>query len=79
MKLMMKAAIRRNCLAKTFAPIFVGSALKNKGVQKLLDGVLDYLPNPSQIANFALDESSGYCFLNKTSSKIFSKLFELIN
>ncbi len=53
----LKAAIRRTCLAKTFTPVFVGSALKNKGVQKLLDGVLDYLPDPSEVANFALDES----------------------
>ena len=56
-KELLKKAIRRTCLAKTFTPIFVGSALKNKGVQKLLDGVLDYLPNPAEVANFALNES----------------------
>src|SRR5699024_10106267 len=33
-----------------FYPVFVGSAFKNKGVQLILDGVLDYLPAPTDIA-----------------------------
>jgi len=39
-------ALRRATLAGEIVPVLVGSALKNKGVQKLLDAIVDYLPSP---------------------------------
>ena len=44
-----KAAVRRGCLDNTFIPTFCGSAFKNKGIQRLLDAVIDFLPSPLDI------------------------------
>ena len=45
----LKAAIRRGTLGAKFAPILTGTAFKNKGVQPMLDAVVDYLPSPLDI------------------------------
>ncbi len=55
----LKAAIRRQVISCNFVPVFMGSAFKNKGVQALLDGVVEYLPEPIEKPNFALDRSKG--------------------
>ncbi len=44
-----KAAIRKGTIALKMSPVVVGSALKNKGIQQLLDAVVDYLPSPKDI------------------------------
>ncbi|MEM1159265.1 MAG: elongation factor G [Verrucomicrobiota bacterium] len=44
-----KEAIRRQTIANTFVPVVGGSAFKNKGVQALMDAVIDYLPSPLDI------------------------------
>ncbi|MDH5174183.1 MAG: elongation factor G [Elusimicrobiota bacterium] len=43
------AALRKATLAVKMIPVFCGSALRNKGVQMLLDGVVDYLPSPKDL------------------------------
>ncbi|XP_037326437.1 elongation factor G, mitochondrial [Pungitius pungitius] len=50
----LKAAIRRATVQRLFTPVLVGTALKNKGVQPLLDAVLDYLPTPTEVKNYAI-------------------------
>ncbi len=46
---MLKAAIRKATLSSELTPVLCGSAFKNKGVQPLLDAVLDYLPSPLDV------------------------------
>ena len=45
----MKKCIRKGTLSQDFVPVFCGTAFKNKGVQPLLDAVVDYLPSPVDI------------------------------
>ncbi|MDR0677866.1 MAG: elongation factor G [Holosporaceae bacterium] len=45
----LKACIRKGVINGAFVPVFCGSAFKNKGVQTLLDGVMDFLPSPLDI------------------------------
>jgi Translation elongation factors (GTPases) len=43
--------VRKGCLNFEFVPVLTGSAFKNKGVQPLLDAVVDYLPSPTDIGS----------------------------
>ncbi len=73
---MLKAAIRRQTIANKFVPVVGGSAFKNKGVQYLVDAVVDYLPSPIDIppargqdpdtaepVDVAADDSAKFCSL----------------
>jgi elongation factor G len=55
----LRAAIRRATLALKMTPVMCGSAIKNKGVQLLLDAVVHYLPNPGEVVNEAHDQLKG--------------------
>ncbi len=52
---MLQPAIRRETLARNLTPVLMGSALKNRGVQPLLDAVVDYLPSPLEMEYEAMD------------------------
>jgi elongation factor G len=45
----LKAALRKACIQTSIIPVFCGSAYKNKAIQKLLDGIVAYLPAPTDI------------------------------
>ena len=52
----LKAALRKGIIANKAAAVFCGSSLKNKGVQILLDAVVDYLPSPADIPTIKVSE-----------------------
>jgi elongation factor G len=52
-------AVRNGTLTLKLTPVLVGSAYKNKGIQPLLDAVVKYLPNPTDITNEAIELDNG--------------------
>ncbi|MGR3343960.1 MAG: elongation factor G, partial [Paracoccaceae bacterium] len=48
----LRALIRKGTLSMTFVPVLAGSAFKNKGVQPLLNAVIDYLPSPLDVVDY---------------------------
>jgi len=48
----LRAMIRKGCLSLSFVPVLGGSAFKNKGVQPLLNAVVDYLPSPLDVVDY---------------------------
>ena len=54
-----KACIRKGTKDMTFFPTYTGSAFKNKGIQLILDAVVDYLPNPTEVDPQPLTDDEG--------------------
>ena len=55
----LKNALSKACIANQLVPVFCGSAYKNKGVQKLLDGVVEYLPAPTDVPDVEGTDEDG--------------------
>nr|XP_054771369.1 elongation factor G, mitochondrial-like [Lytechinus pictus] len=75
-----KDAVRRCVLKRTFTPVMMGTALKNKGIQPLLDAIIDYLPNPTEVNNYAFndqDEKVKMSPIRDNSDKFVSLAFKL--
>ena len=65
-----KASIRKQVLDCKLFPVFCGSAYKNKGIQMLLDAVIDYLPNPLDVPPVkGTDPKTGEEMTRKASDK----------
>ena len=54
-----KNGIKEACLKMEIIPMLCGSAFKNKGVQTLLDAVVDYLPSPTEVSNIKGEDLEG--------------------
>jgi len=72
-----KNAIRKGCIDNTFVPTLCGSAFKNKGVQRLLDAIIDFLPSPvdvGSISGFEPGDTDVQLTRNPDDSEPFSAL-----
>ncbi|MDP3705775.1 MAG: elongation factor G [Legionellaceae bacterium] len=71
----MQAALRKRTVNNEIVPVFCGSAFKNKGVQAVLDGVIDYLPSPLDVpAIKGLDEDGEEAYRTTSYETPFSAL-----
>ncbi len=72
---LLKSVIRKATLGVQFFPVFCGSAFKNMGVKKMLDGVLDYLPAPTDIvATKGIDHNGAEVDIHSTDDAPFAAL-----
>jgi elongation factor G len=78
----LKAALRKATIANEATPAFCGTALKNKGVQPLLDAVIDYLPSPADIGSVdgiaPDDEDEVITLLAKDDAPLSALIFKIV-
>ncbi len=65
----LKAALRKGTIECTAVPVFCGSAYKNKGVQKMLDGVIEYMPAPTDIPDITGVDMEGNPIVRHSSDE----------
>ncbi|MEE3392782.1 MAG: elongation factor G [Lachnospiraceae bacterium] len=65
----MKKVLRKATIESKAVPVFCGSAYKNKGVQKLLDGVIEYLPAPTDVPDITGVDEDGNDVVRKSSDE----------
>ncbi|MCK5807910.1 elongation factor G [bacterium] len=76
---MLKRAVRKGTVSGDLNPVFCGTAFKNKGVQRLLDGVIDYLPSPLDvIPEVALDRRDKELNVTATSDFLSAFVFKIV-
>lgn len=78
----LKKCIRKGAIAQTFVPVLCGSAFKNKGVQPMLDAVIDFLPSPLDLPPMegVLPDSDEVVVRKADASEPFSALaFKIMN
>ncbi|WP_407443207.1 elongation factor G [Fibrobacter sp.] len=81
-KALIKKTIREATIRLDITPVFMGSAHKNVGVQKLLDGVIDYLPCPTDVENKCLDidnEEAEVVLKSEDAQPLVCYAFKLVN
>jgi len=78
----LKEALRKGVIANKAAPVFCGSALKNKGIQVLLDAVVDFLPSPADIPAITVadpdDEEKTFELATQDDQPLSALVFKIV-
>ncbi len=76
---LLKRAIRKGTLDAELYPVFCGTAFKNKGIQRLLDGVIDYLPSPEDVRpERAVDKRGNEISVTARSEFLSAFVFKIV-